>query len=75
VVNGHNDAETTWDCENIGTGDTIAFWRDFSTVAKDRLLAFDGTQTGSDLVWANNFTHGERWNDLAPWSDETYWNE
>ena len=105
VANSHNDAETTWDFENIGTGDTIApetshlsnfdavtfsdtnyslgitspidsvFWRDKSGVLKDRGIAFGATLTGAGLVYANNYTDGERWNNLAPWDDDNIWND
>ena len=105
VANSHNDAETTWDFENIGTGDTIApetshlsnfdavtfsdtnyslgitspidsvFWRDKSGVLKDRGVAFGATLTGAGLVYANNYTDGERWNNLAPWDDDNIWND
>ena len=105
VANSHNDAETTWDFENIGTGDTIApetshlsnfdavtfsdtnyslgttspidsvFWRDKSGVLKDRATGYGATLTGVGLVYANNYTDGERWNNLAPWDDDNIWND
>jgi hypothetical protein len=63
--------DTNYDLGTTAPIDTV-FIRDSD---QDRLTAYGATLTGTPLVWANNYTYGERWNDLAPWEDETFWNE
>jgi len=67
-------SDTNYSLGTTSPVDTV-FIRDDSSVAKTRLLGFSGTLTDVALVYANNFTHGERWNDLAPWDDDTFWND
>jgi hypothetical protein len=69
----------TMDATNYSVGttspiDTVFISRP-SDVKQNRGIAFAATLTGQDLIWANNFSEGERWNDKTNWDDDTFWNE
>jgi hypothetical protein len=69
----------TMDATNYSVGttapiDTVFISRP-SDIKQHRGTAFAATLTGQDLIWANNYSNGERWNDSTNWDDDTFWNE